>query len=76
MEETFLPARYIIQLANSPAMDRIFACIYFLEDASLTVVGKNDKNLSMETEFAEKALVSMKWGKHNYHGSIIKIHGK
>lgn len=54
----------------------MFACIYFVEDASLTVVGKNDKNLTIETEFAERESVSMKWGKQTYHGVIIKINGK
>lgn len=54
----------------------MFACIYFVEDASLTVVSKNDKNLSVEN-FAEKSRVSMKWkGRNTYHGTIVKIHGK
>ena len=71
LEEAFLPARYIIQLANSPAMDIIVACIYFLEDASLTVVGKHDKNLSMQTEFLSLIIRYFK-EKERYGKAIFK----
>ena len=55
----------------------MFACIYFLEDASLSVVGKNDKNLKIgDGEFKAKQRVSMKWGSTLYNGMIINVHGK
>lgn len=54
----------------------MFSCIYFLEDASLSVVGLNDKNLEKLGEFKSGEKVRMKWGKKTFHGIIIKVGGK
>lgn len=58
----------------------MFACIFFFEDTSLSVVGKNDKNLTIITEFSVKESVEMIWkdaGKSKlFHGVIVKVHGK
>ena len=58
----------------------MFACIYFIEDCCLGVVGKYDKNLKIITEFEIRKSVEMYWkigGKSElYRGEIIKIHGK
>jgi len=53
----------------------MFACIYFVEDASLSVVGANDKNLEKLGDFGPREEVRMKWGKKTYHGTIVKVDG-
>lgn len=54
----------------------MFACIYFSEDDSLSVVGKADKKLQFrEDGWKEKEQVEMKWGRKDYNGTIIRIHG-
>lgn len=54
----------------------MFACIYFSEDDSLSVVGKADKNRQYrEDGWKEKEQVEMKWGRKDYIGTIIRIHG-
>jgi len=53
----------------------MYSCIYLCEDASLGVVGRNDKKLKILGDF-QKCPVEMKWGKNIYHGTIIKINGK
>lgn len=54
----------------------MFGCIYFSEDDSLSVVGKADKNLQLrEDRWKEKESVEMKWGRKDYNGTIIRIHG-
>lgn len=54
----------------------MFVCIYFVEDVSLMVVSKNDKNFLVEN-FVEKLRVFMKWkGRNIYYGMIVKIYGK
>lgn len=48
----------------------------FSEDDSLSVVGKADKNLQFrEDRWKEKEQVEMKWGRKDYIGTIIRIHG-
>lgn len=50
--------------------------IEFSEDDSLSVVGKADKNLQFrEDRWKEKEQVEMKWGRKDYIGTIIRIHG-
>lgn len=54
----------------------MFACIYFSEDDSLSVVSKADKNLLFrEDGWKEKEQVEMKWEGKDYNGTIIRIHG-
>ena len=57
----------------------MFVFIIFKEDASLSVVGKGDKDLTILTDFREREPIQMRWGtkpgkpKELYHGTIIKI---
>lgn len=57
-----------------------FACIYFKEDTSLSVVNKGDKNLVLEGAFDVRSHVEMTWRigakKELYHGTIVKVGGK
>lgn len=47
-----------------------------MEDRSLSVLQKNDKNLSID-EFKEGSNCTMKWmGRKEYQCTIVKIHGK
>jgi hypothetical protein len=61
----------------------MFACIFFNEDASLSVVGKNNKSLKLVSDDWEpRGKVEMYWpgkvaGQRSlYHGTIIKVGGK
>lgn len=54
----------------------MFACIFFEEDSSLTVVNQKDKALNVQNGFTPNEKVSMKWGKKVYNGVIIKVGGK
>ncbi|CAC5387042.1 unnamed protein product [Mytilus coruscus] len=57
----------------------MFACIYFEEDKSISVVGKADKDLKLDGEFESRSKCTMKWkvkGSHEkktYHGTIVRI---
>ncbi|CAC5384004.1 unnamed protein product [Mytilus coruscus] len=57
----------------------MFACIYFEEDKSISVVGKADKDLKLDVEFESRSKCTMKWkvkGSHEkktYHGTIVRI---
>ncbi|XP_034317137.2 uncharacterized protein DDB_G0286299-like isoform X1 [Crassostrea angulata] len=58
----------------------MFACIFFNEDASLSVVGKNNKSLKLVSDDWEpRGKVEMYWpgkvaGQRSlYHGTIIKV---
>lgn len=56
--------------------DTMFLCLFFMEDRSLSVLQKNDKNLSID-EFKEGSNCTMKWmGRKEYRCKIVKIHGK
>lgn len=61
----------------------MFACIFFSEDSSLSVVGRKNKSLKViNDEWEPRGKVEMLWpGRHAgqrtlYHGTIIKISGK
>lgn len=61
----------------------MFACIFFNEDASLSVVGKNNKSLKLlSDDWEPRGKVEMYWpgkvaGQRSlYHGTIIKVGGK
>lgn len=63
----------MVKMANS---DTVFVCVFFMEDRSLSVLPKNDKNLSID-EFKEGSSCTMKWmGRKEYQCKIVKIHGK
>ncbi|XP_061191564.1 uncharacterized protein LOC133199711 [Saccostrea echinata] len=58
----------------------MYACIFFIEDASLSVVGKNNKSLKvLNGEWEPKGKVEMLWPGKNagqkslFHGTIIKV---
>uniref|UniRef100_K1RWJ1 Uncharacterized protein n=1 Tax=Magallana gigas TaxID=29159 RepID=K1RWJ1_MAGGI len=54
--------------------DTMFLCLFFMEDRSLSVLQKNDKNLSID-EFKEGSNCTMKWmGRKEYRCKIVKIH--
>ncbi|KAK3086833.1 hypothetical protein FSP39_024230 [Pinctada imbricata] len=51
----------------------MYVCIFFYEDRSLSVLPRNDKNLTFE-EFREGEQCSMKWlGRKVYNGTILRI---
>ncbi|VDI18927.1 Hypothetical predicted protein [Mytilus galloprovincialis] len=56
----------------------MFACIYFEEDKSISVVGKENKELKVDGEFESKSKCTMQWKVRGtremktYHGTIIK----
>lgn len=55
----------------------MFACIFFYEDKSLSVVGENSKKLELMESFKEGGKVKMNWGKVGmFSGCIVKVHGK
>jgi hypothetical protein len=61
----------------------MYACIFFIEDTSLSVVGKNNKSLKViNDEWEPRGKVEMFWpGKSAgqrtlFHGTIVKIGGK
>lgn len=59
----------------------MFACIFFKEDASLSVVGRSSKKLVLKGQFQQGDEVEMEWpvsGKKRalYHGTIIVTGGK
>jgi hypothetical protein len=54
----------------------MFACIYFHEDKTFSVVSKSNPSLKMKTEFTMKGEVEMKWGCKFFSGVIVKISGK
>ena len=54
----------------------MFSCIYSPTDNSLTVIGKEDKKLTLLGEWKDHEKTEMKWGKKVYEGTIIKIGGK
>lgn len=59
----------------------MFACIYFKEDSSLSVVGRNDRDLKLLGNFLPREKVEMLWKmkgnapKVLYHGTIVKVGG-
>lgn len=58
----------------------MFACIYFKEDSTLSVVNEKDKDLKVIDRFIERGTVEMVWrrpGKTRqiFHGSIVKTGG-
>ena len=53
----------------------MFSCLFFTEDRSLSVVGRDDNNLTVLKEWKPKESVEMTWGKKLFHGTIIKIGG-
>lgn len=55
----------------------MFACIFFYEDKSLSVVGEKSKKLELMESFKEGGKVKMNWGKVGmFSGCIVKVHGK
>lgn len=55
----------------------MFACIFFHEDKSLSVVGEKSKKLELMESFKEGGKVKMNWGKVGmFSGCIVKVHGK
>lgn len=58
----------------------MFACIYFEEDYSVSVVGKENTDLKVEGSFEVKSRVEMVWKvgteRETFHGPIIKIDGE
>ena len=54
----------------------MYACCYFVEDASLYVGAKGDAKLEVLGDFLEGSKVQRKWSKKQYNGVIIKVHGK
>ncbi|KAL3887518.1 hypothetical protein ACJMK2_027459 [Sinanodonta woodiana] len=46
----------------------MFACIYFVEDNSLSVVGQKSKRLQHLGQFKERGIVKITWGKDLYLG--------
>lgn len=52
-----------------------FACIFFYEDKSLSVVGEKSKKLELMESFKEGGKVKMNWGKVGmFSGCIVKVH--
>ena len=54
----------------------MFACIFFEEDLSLSVVSERDKSLEVINTFLPKEPIRMRWGKKVYNGVIVKVSGK
>lgn len=53
----------------------MFACIFFYEDKSLSVVGEKSKKLELMESFKEGGKVKMNWGKVGmFSGCIVKVH--
>ncbi|CAG2218050.1 unnamed protein product [Mytilus edulis] len=57
----------------------MYACVFFEEDSSLSVIWKEDRDLSLIEDFKEHHKVEMKWllrpgtPKTLYHGIIVKV---
>ncbi|XP_060589549.1 uncharacterized protein LOC132744786 [Ruditapes philippinarum] len=51
----------------------MFACIFFEEDKSLSVVNECDKSLEMLHSFKSNESVRMKWGRKIYNGTIVNV---
>ena len=54
----------------------MFACIYFKEDSTLSVVNEKDKDLKVIDGFVERGSIEMTWRrpgktKELFHGTIV-----
>ncbi|XP_056022461.1 uncharacterized protein LOC125667935 [Ostrea edulis] len=53
---------------------KMFGCVFFHEDKSLSVVGEKSKRLELLGSFQEREKVNMKWGKDIFSGVIVHVH--
>ena len=54
----------------------MFACIYFREDNSMSVVGEKSKRLQLLGDFKAGENVKMLWGQNLFNGTFVQIHGE